>query len=131
MESADWFFGTFTFRLIHQPCFWPDVPRPSSRTPLKTWSARVEARPCSDPYQGTKFPVTKLGFPVPNCREFSQKAHPSRGLRADAAPGSASKMLNSLYISLIAGNSALGERFATDCVIHHSVHRVLACLALR
>ena len=41
---------------------------------LKNWSARVEARPCSDPYQGTKFPVTKLGFPVPNCREFSQKA---------------------------------------------------------
>jgi hypothetical protein len=41
---------------------------------LKTWTARMEARPCSDPYQGTKFPVTKLGFPVPNCREFSQKA---------------------------------------------------------
>jgi hypothetical protein len=40
MKSTVSGFGPSAFRLIHQPCFWPDAPRPSSRTPLKTQSAR-------------------------------------------------------------------------------------------
>jgi hypothetical protein len=44
MQSAVSVFGPSAFRLIHQPCFWPDAPRSSSRTPLKTLSTRSEAQ---------------------------------------------------------------------------------------
>jgi hypothetical protein len=36
MKSAVSVFSPSAFRFIHQSCFWPDAPRPSSRTPLKT-----------------------------------------------------------------------------------------------
>jgi putative SOS response-associated peptidase YedK len=47
MKLAVSVFGASTFRLIHQPCFWPDAPRPSSRTPLKTKYESREAIPAT------------------------------------------------------------------------------------
>ena len=47
MKSAVSVFGTSTFRFIHQPCFWPEAPRPSSRTPLRTKYESREAIPAT------------------------------------------------------------------------------------
>ncbi|MGO9454306.1 MAG: hypothetical protein ACLQDV_25155, partial [Candidatus Binataceae bacterium] len=36
-ESTVSVFDPSAFPLIHQPCFWPDAPRPSSRNPAQNF----------------------------------------------------------------------------------------------